>query len=81
MDKIWHRGVIMELQAPWCYQISAEKGLAPKDIHAGIVAMMLQLYKPGTSGQLKSRGVGRALKMIQGPDVLPQPPPKKASTL
>ena len=30
MDKIWHRGT--------CYQISAEKLLAPKNIHAYMVA-------------------------------------------
>ena len=59
MNKIWHRGIIKYLQ---------KKGLAPKDIHADMVAtlgMMLQLYQQRKSGQLNSRRVGRALKMTQ----------------
>ena len=73
MDKIWNRGVTKYLQT---------KGLAPKDIHADMVATLGDdVPALSNGGQLNSRAVGWALKMTDDPDVLPQPPPKKTSTV
>ena len=76
LDKIWHCRVI---KYP-----SKTGGLAPKDIHANMVATLgddAPALSTGKSGHLNSTGVGRALKMTQGPDVLSQPPPKKTLTV
>ena len=76
MNRIWHCSAINYLQ---------KKLSAPKYIHADMVPTLGYDAPALSTVQMWAaefkRGIGRALKMTQGPDVLPQPPSKKTVTV